>query len=236
MKRHRLGQHYLTDESVVQRMIAAASVRRTESVVEIGTGEGALTQKLAGLCARLDGYEVDRDNYEKTLAKAGGAGVFVHLADGFSEKPTFDVLVSSLPYSRSQDFVEWISQVQYDRAVVLLQEDFVRKVLSPPGERDYRAVSAIAQISSDIEELGPVRRDAFRPPPRVDSLMVAVRPKVRLSEREISNIKRLFSLRRREVSSALAQLGFPSAVSQYGKRRVYSLSPPEVHEICRGTP
>jgi 16S rRNA (adenine1518-N6/adenine1519-N6)-dimethyltransferase len=236
MRRHRLGQHYLTDTDVIQRMISAARVRKTDSVVEIGTGEGALTQKLAGLCARLDGYEVDQDNYEKTLAKVGGAGVFVHLADGFSERPAFDVLVSSLPYSRSQDFIEWISQVKYDRAVVLLQEDFVRKVLSPPGERDYRAVSAIAQISSVIEKLGRVRRDAFRPPPRVSSLLLTVRPKVRLSEGEISSIKRLFSLRRREVSSAMAQFGLPDPGARYGRRRVYSLSPAEVHEICRRAP
>ena len=234
MKRHALGQHYLTDPDVVDRMISAAKVGKDESVVEIGTGEGALTQRLAGLCARLDGYEVDRENYEKTVARVAGANAFIHLADGFSPRKAFDVLVSSLPYSRSQDFVEWISQARYDRAVVLLQEDFVRKVMAPPGDRDYRAVSATAQISSEIEVLGRVSRDAFRPPPRVNSLMVAVRPKVRLSGREVSNIKELFSLRRREVSSALAHFGLRGEGASYQRRRVYSLAPAEVHEICGG--
>jgi len=236
MKRHSLGQHYLTNPDVIRLMISAAMVKKTESVIEIGTGEGDLTERLAGMCARLDGYEIDSDNYEKTLARVRGTNVHIHHADGFLERPKFDVLVSSLPYSRSQDFVEWISQVEYDRAVVLLQEDFVRKVLSPPGNRDYRAVSAIAQISSDFRKLAGVGRDAFRPSPRVNSVLVAVRPKVRLSGEEISNIKKLFSLRRREVSSALAQFGLRWTKDSYGKRRVYSLAPAEVHEICRTAP
>ena len=232
MKRHSLGQHYLIDPDVIRLMISVAMVKKTESVVEIGTGEGVLTQRLAGSCARLDGYEVDPDNYKKTLGKVRGTEVHIHHADGFSERRKFDVLVSSLPYSRSQDFVEWISQVEYNRGVVLLQEDFVRKILSPPGDRDYRAVSAIAQISSEFRNLARVGRDAFQPPPRVSSALVAVRPKIRLPDEEISSIKKLFSLRRRRVSSALAQFGLRRAGERFGRRRVYSLGPAEVHEIC----
>jgi len=236
MKRHSLGQHYLADPDVVQRMVSVAMVKKTESVIEIGTGEGVLTQRLAGLCARLDGYEVDPENHRKTLAKVKGTGAVIHLADGFLARPSFDVLVSSLPYSRSQDFVEWISHVEYGRAIVLLQEDFVRKITAPPGHRDYRAVSAIAQISSEINELGRVRREAFQPPPRVNSLMVSLKPKTRLNDDEVSRIKKLFSLRRREVPSALARVGLRGTEAGYGGRRVYFLAPEEVYEICRTRP
>jgi 16S rRNA (adenine1518-N6/adenine1519-N6)-dimethyltransferase len=232
MKRHRLGRHYLVDPEVVRKMVAAADLKRTESVVEVGTGKGALTVELAGLCARLDGYEVDRRNYEETLARVRAANVSIHLSDAFRERPAFDVLVSSLPYSRSQDFIEWISQAEYSRAVVLLQEDFVRKVLSPPGSRDYRAVSAISQISSEMREIAKVGRGSFRPIPEVSSMLVVIRPKLRISEEEVSNIKRLFSLRRREVQSALARFAL-SGRGSYGRRRVYSLTPDEVHGICK---
>jgi len=236
VRRHSLGQHYLVDPEVVLRMVSAAKVKKTESVVEIGTGDGVLTQRLAGLCARLDGYEIDPENYRRTLMRIKGTSAAIHLGDGFLDKPSFDVLVSSLPYSRSQDFVEWISQVEYDRAVVLLQEDFVRKITAPPGNRDYRAVSAITQISSETRVLGRVRRDAFNPPPRVNSLMVGLRPKIRLSGMEVSRIKEIFSLRRREVSSALAHFGLQGRESGYGRRRVYSLAPEEVYEICGNGP
>ncbi len=236
MKRRSLGQHYLTDPAVVSKIITASDVRPNERVLEIGTGKGALTQELARLGSGLVGYEVDRENYAETLEKVSNARAAIHLGDAFMEKPKFDVLVSSLPYSKSATFVEWVSQVDYDRAVVLLQEDFVKKVLAEPGTRDYRAVSAIAQISSEIRVFMRVGRRSFSPPPKVSSLLVSVKPKIRLSKVEISTIKRLFSLRRREVGSALAELEIGGAGKVFGKRRVYSLEPEEVHELCSTSP
>ena len=232
-RRRRLGQHYLVDPDVVKKMIVAASILPTESVVEIGTGKGTLTKELAGLCSRLDGYEVDRENYLETLSKVRGSKASIHLADAFEERPDFDVLVSSLPYSRSQDFIEWISQAKYDRAVVLLQEDFVRKVLSPPGTRNYRAVSVIAQISSEMKEIGRVNSSAFQPPPRVGSQLIVMRPKTRLTEEQVSVVKKLFSLRRRKMSSVLARFAVPGGAEERGGRRIYSLTPEEVYEICQ---
>ena len=133
MKRRRLGQHYLVDESVVKRMVSLAGINVGERVLEIGTGRGALTVKLARVATSLEGYEVDPENCALTEAAVGGK-VRIHLADAFEASPEFDVLVSSLPYSRSAAFVEWISKPRYDRAVVILQEDFVRKITAPPGE------------------------------------------------------------------------------------------------------
>jgi 16S rRNA (adenine1518-N6/adenine1519-N6)-dimethyltransferase len=233
MRRRRLGQHYLVDGNVVRQMLEAASIRDDEKILEIGTGRGALTNELAKLGRSFDGYEIDRDNYEATV-KLVGNNRGIHLGDAFGHRPRFDVLVASLPYSRSSAFVEWLSQLAYDRAVVLLQEDFVRKAVAPPGSRDYRAVSALSQLSSSMQVVGRVARDSFSPPPRVNSVIVLVRPLVRLSQAEISNIKHLFSLRRRTVASALAELGM--AGGGYGSRRVYSLLPAEVHALCAPKP
>ncbi|MGD0477244.1 MAG: rRNA adenine N-6-methyltransferase family protein [Nitrososphaerales archaeon] len=232
MSRQRLGQHYLTDRRVVDKIIASANIQPDERVLEIGTGRGVLTRELMRLGAGLEAYEVDRGNRTATLEVLGAARAIIHLGDAFKETPCFDVLVSSLPYSRSATFVEWISQVEYDRAVVLLQEDFVHKALAAPGTRDYRAMSAIAQISSEIEVLMKVGRESFLPPPKVNSLLISVKPKRRMAGAEISKVKLLFSLRRRQVVSAMAKLGMAQPETDYGKRRVYSLTPEEVLEIC----
>jgi 16S rRNA (adenine1518-N6/adenine1519-N6)-dimethyltransferase len=232
MKRRTLGQHYLTDASVVHRLVSAAGLHGTEDVVEIGTGKGVLTKELASRCKRLEGFEVDRRNYEETKAVATARNVFIRLEDAFDMKPTFDVVVSSLPYSRSQDFVEWISQLGYDRGVVVLQKDFVDKIRSPPGTRDYRAVSVIAQMSLEMKEMGPVNRSAFHPPPKVSSVILAIRPRMRLKEEEIAKIKMLFSLRRRRVSNVLERFGFAARPDDFGDRRISSLTPEEVHQIC----
>jgi 16S rRNA (adenine1518-N6/adenine1519-N6)-dimethyltransferase len=232
MKRRRLGQHYLVDDDAIRSVVEFAHVRPSEKVLEIGTGRGALTRLLAGSGKSFVGYEVDRENYEATLDAVGGKGTHIQLADAFREKLEFDVLVSSLPYSESATFVKWLSGIRFDRAVVVLQEDFVGKLMAPPGDRDYRGISALAQIAFDIKRLGRLEKSSFSPPPRVDSEIVLIVPRRMVPRREASRVINLFSLRRRQVGSAMASLRMSGRVD-YGKRRVFSLLPEEVHELCR---
>jgi len=213
-------------------MVAAAAIARRDRVLEIGTGRGELTAKLAGLGSSFDGYEVDRENYLASLKKVGGGTGRVHLADPFKSALSFDVLVASLPYSRSGRFIEWLSCSGYRRAVVLLQRDFVEKIILPPGSRDYRAVTVIAQASSTIEPMMLVGREAFDPPPEVESQVVRFTPSIKLTLERVNRIKRLFSLRRKKVATALALIGHAGTGQGFEQRRVSSLTPSEVLQVC----
>lgn len=212
-------------------MVSLAKIEPSDRVLEIGTGRGALTRELANLGASFEGYEVDRDNFAETKLAVRGTKAKLHLADAFKQKPEFDVLISSLPYSESARFVRWLCGLSFRRAVVLLQEDFVEKVLAPPGARDYRGISALAQVAFDIKIVGRVGRSSFAPQPKVRSVVVLVLPRRLVAQAESSNIMRLFSLRRRRVDSALVKLGMKWRSGQ-SSRRVNSLGPVEVHEIC----
>lgn len=229
MRRRRLGQHYLVDQAVVKRLVSLARIQTGEKVVEIGTGKGALTKELCRVAPEVEGYEVDKENLEATKEAVRSGKVKLHLVDAFRETPRFDVLVSSLPYSKSSSFIEWISRMSYDRAVVLLQEDFVKKIVAPPGHRDYRAISVIAQASTDVAVLGKVQRSAFSPQPRVDTVIVSLKPRRRLTERQIEGIKHIFALRRRTVAAVLGKQA--TNVGHVWEKRVYSLRPQEVLEL-----
>ncbi|MDG6983038.1 MAG: hypothetical protein JRN28_00550 [Nitrososphaerota archaeon] len=231
MKRHRLGQHYLVDESAVRRIVGCADIKPSDRVLEIGTGRGALTKELAVLGASFLGYEIDEANYEATIEAVKGTKARIVLADAFGQNPTFDVLVASLPYSESATFVRWLSTRQFSDAVAVLQKDFVQKISAAPGARNYRGISAVAQIALETEAIGEVRRASFDPPPKVDSVIVRFSPKRRISVDEVARVIHLFSLRRRQVDSALAELGFRNE-EDHGKKRVASLTPDEVHLIC----
>jgi 16S rRNA (adenine1518-N6/adenine1519-N6)-dimethyltransferase len=232
MKRRRLGQHYLVNPKVIHDLVRFARIQPSERVLEIGTGKGVLTVELAALGESLEAFEVDGVNFVETGAALKGRKVKLRLGDAFEHRPRFDVLVSSLPYSESSRFVVWLSEIGFDRAVVILQEDFARKLLAAPGSRDYRGISAISQISSKVEVLSKVGRDSFSPPPKVGSVIVRLRPRKRLSKVEVSSIQRLFSLRRRQVGSALADLGMEPQGDEFGARRVFHLRPEEVDSIC----
>ncbi len=232
MKRRKLGQHYLVDEKVMLDMVEAARILRNERVLEIGTGRGALTKTLVGLTDSFEAYEVDRENYERTLSLVGSGAGRVHLEDAFEHRPSFDVLVASLPYSQSSIFIEWLARLRFRRAIVLLQEDFVRKILAEPGSRNYRGVSALSQVAFGIKVLSRVDRASFSPPPKVTSLLVSITPRARLTVPQIRRLNRLFSLRRKRVTTALAMLGMVGASHDFGERRVCSLTPDEVARLC----
>ncbi|MDG7020595.1 MAG: hypothetical protein JRN23_01530 [Nitrososphaerota archaeon] len=232
-RRRALGQHYLVDKKAVDSMIALAAIKQGERVLEIGTGTGALTRELVRLTDMLEGYEVDRESYGLLRGELGGLSLVLHNEDVFDASPVFDVLLSSLPYSESSRFVEWLAQRKYDRAVVLLQRDFAKKITATPGDPSYRAVSVISQASARVEMVTDVRRQCFEPPPRVDSCVVSMTWRRTLNVGQIAMIKRIFSQKRRTVRAALKSLGLvepPLAAAGDEKNiyRVNSLRPESV--------
>ncbi len=194
-------------------MLRLAGVKRGERVLEIGTGGGALTKELVRLAAHVEGYEIDRESYERLRMDLTGSSLVLRNEDAFKSSPVFDVLLSSLPYSESSHFVEWLSRRRYDRAVVLLQRDFADKITAAPGNPAYRAVSVISQASAHVEIVSDVGRSSFDPPPRVNSCIVTMRWRRTLGPEQIAMIKRIFSQKRRTVRAALKSLGLPAPTS-----------------------
>lgn len=232
-KRRALGQHYLVDSSIVRLMIDSADIKHDERVLEIGAGRGILTERLCEVSGRVEAFELDEANYLAT-EKRVHRRLVLHLGDAFSAKPTFDVLVSSLPYSESANFIEWLSQRKYDRAIVILQKEFAEKLISEPSRRSYRAISVIFQMSSTMEVLGEVNREAFAPPPRVSSVLVVMRPKRTLTHRQIECVKVLFSQKKRKLGVVLKGLGLDKkgASSELLTKRMWDLSALEIMEIA----
>jgi 16S rRNA A1518/A1519 N6-dimethyltransferase RsmA/KsgA/DIM1 with predicted DNA glycosylase/AP lyase activity len=237
-RRRRLGQHYLVDDAVVREVIRQVPHGGTEQrILEIGTGRGILTSELSKLTSNLEAFEIDPANFELTeKAIIDSRSVKLRLGDAFEEEPgEFDVLVSSLPYSESSRFVEWLSSRTYTRAVVILQEDFVSKMLALPGRRNYRAISVIAQSSFRAEVLRQVPRSSFEPQPRVNSQLVTISPISRLDADVIGFIKRLFSVKKRKVGVALKVLKLRpgrQVTSDVEQRRVYQIEPAKLRRIA----
>ncbi|MDA4133706.1 MAG: rRNA adenine N(6)-methyltransferase family protein, partial [Thaumarchaeota archaeon] len=204
-RRRALGQHYLTDRSVLDLMVERAEIQKGQRVLEVGTGRGVVTRELCDIASSVEGFELDAENYAAT-ERLGLDGLTLRNEDAFSQPRDFDVLVSSLPYSESSNFVEWLAKLSYQRAVVLLQKDFAEKLLAMPGDERYRAVSVISQISSSVKVVRTVTRESFDPPPKVTSVLVVVTPRRKLSAEEIHLVKMLFSQKRRKLASALKNL------------------------------
>ena len=235
-RRRRLGQHYLVDAEIVREIVGQIPAGRDQRILEIGTGRGILTSELSKITRNLEAIEIDRANYQKTREVIKDSPyVRLKLGDAFADHSDFDVLVSSLPYSESSRFVEWLTSRSYSKAIVILQEDFVNKIMARPGNRNYRAMSVIAQCSFRMEIVRRLERSSFEPQPRVDSLLVAIFPISRLDADLLTVIKKFFSVKKRRIGVALRVLKMPpSSIISDMKLRVYQIEPSELRQIAEG--
>jgi 16S rRNA (adenine1518-N6/adenine1519-N6)-dimethyltransferase len=208
-RRRRLGQHLLKDSEILDRIVEAAGAMNDAIVFEIGTGEGDLTARLCRQAYQVISTEIDRSLFELTAMRLRGyQNLELVPRDGFAVDRYFDVVVSNIPYSKSRRFIEWLVEKRPKRAVVTVQKEFGNKILAKPGSRQYRPVSVLARIFFQIDPLFDVKREAFDPPPHVDStvlLFQSIRTKP-VDRRVVTVLKTLFSFRGKQVSSAMKHL------------------------------
>jgi 16S rRNA (adenine1518-N6/adenine1519-N6)-dimethyltransferase len=168
---------------VLERIAAAACVHADKPVVEIGPGKGALTEFLLPLASHVHAIELDQ--------------ILVHyLQEKFRDRPNFDVrhgdvlktdlsqwgpvqVAGNLPYYITSPILEKVLALGplLLHAIFLVQKEVADRVVAAPGSRDYGYLSVQVQVYAEPEYLFTVPPDAFRPPPQVDSAVIALRPR-----------------------------------------------------------
>ncbi len=186
-----LGQNFLVDPRVQQRIVSAAQLGATDIVIEIGAGLGALTARLGDQAARV--IALDRDARLTEILRAELANrptIEVVLGDALE----FDlarkarevgqplVVVGNLPYVITSPLLFATigaaagGQV-VDRAIFMVQKEFAQRMLAPPGSRAYGRLSVMVQQACEAEILFHVGAGAFLPAPSVTSTVVRLRPR-----------------------------------------------------------
>ncbi|MEY2655870.1 MAG: ribosomal small subunit methyltransferase [Pseudomonadota bacterium] len=181
--RKRFGQHFLTDDSVLDGIVRAIAPRPGEALVEIGPGLGALTDPLVQRCERLTVVELDRDlaarlrkRPELNVVEADALKVdFAALAQVAGQKLR---VVGNLPYNISSPILFHLAGAT-DHIVdqhFMLQKEVVDRMAAGPGSKTYGRLSVMLQWRYEIEALFDVPPEAFDPPPRVESAVVRMVP------------------------------------------------------------
>jgi 16S rRNA (adenine1518-N6/adenine1519-N6)-dimethyltransferase len=225
-----LGQNFLVDPRVQERIVAAAQIQATDVVVEIGAGLGALTARLAEVASRViaidrDGQLVevlraelaDRPNLEIVL----GDALEFDLGEAARKAGRPLVVVGNLPYVVTSPVlfatIEAAAGGQVvDRAIFMVQKEFAQRMLAPPGSRTYGRLSVMVQHAAVAEILFHVGAGAFLPPPAVTSTVLRLRPRaqplaaVRDTELFARVVREAFGARRKMLRRAL-EPGFGGA-------------------------
>jgi len=209
-RRKLLGQHMLRDERIIRKLLKISMINQNETVYEAGTGDGSLTRALCKIAKSVVSYEIDKSLFNRSRRLLP---IFPNLSlmnanifDCFSL--TFDVFISNLPYSRSKQALEWLPLQRFSRAIVTVQKEFADKLQASPGDKNYRAVTVIAQYCFNIEQLFLIPKYSFEPPPKVESIVIRLVPKqkrVHATPSIIRNVNLLFSSRHKKLVSVLAK-------------------------------
>ncbi len=225
----------LVDRRILAKIISAAYIDKDQIVLEAGAGQGILTSELCRYAKQVISYEVDIKLYRKVQEQPLSQFKNLQLvnADLFKTKDPhfFDVFVSNLPYSRSRDAIEWLSTQKFDRAILMVQEEFAHKLAARPGSKNYRAISALSAYCFAIEKLFKVRRESFEPQPKVESSIIRIIPVNTITREVVRNINLLFSRRNKKALSVAAESGIIIDVN-YGSKKIDELEPKRLVQMA----
>jgi 16S rRNA (adenine1518-N6/adenine1519-N6)-dimethyltransferase len=243
------GQNFLGDPESLDALAGLARLRSGDTAVELGAGLGHLTRALLATGARV--VAVERDRELAPILREGLPGAEVVEADAKS----FDfasvasggkvVVCGNLPYHLSSPILfHLLDQRRFlRRAVLLLQREVAERVAAEPGGREHGVLSVLVQQAADAHIGLSVDRQAFTPPPEVDSSALVLeflerpRAEVRDEARFRKLVKTAFAQRRKTLWNALSPLeGGREALERAGidpKRRAETLSVLEFASIER---
>jgi 16S rRNA (adenine1518-N6/adenine1519-N6)-dimethyltransferase len=223
-----LGQHFLTDQGVLSRIVAAASLTLDDVVIEVGPGLGALTERLVAAAGRVIAVELDTKLAARLnqtlvpehpnltvverdiLAASPGELLWTSSNDPKPELPPYAV-VGNLPYNIGtailRHFLESAHQPRW--MVVMLQREVAESVCAAPGDLGLLGISV--QVYAEARRLFTVPPRAFYPPPKVTSSVIRLdvrpAPLVPLAERDhfFKVVRAGFSAPRKQLPNTLAQ-------------------------------
>lgn len=212
------GQNWLVDQTVIQKILAAAAIEIGDVVLEIGPGPGALTRALVGEGAALTAIEADAElipalehEFGEKITLIHGDALQVDLRD---EVPDGGYkLIANIPYNITSDILRrYLTQVPRPvQLILMVQKEVADRITAKPGEMSL--LSVMCQLYADCSRVTKVPAGAFRPIPKVDSAVVKLEVYTELEgiEEVIRVAKAGFSARRKQLQKNLSSLRIASA-------------------------
>jgi len=225
--RKRFGQHFLHEKGVLEKLLDAIQPAATDFIVEIGPGEGALTEYLKGVQA-LHLIELDRDLAARLTEQFPQATI--HTGDAlefdFAQFPAGMRIVGNLPYNVSTPLLFHLARFapQVRDMHFMLQLEVVDRMVAAPSTPAYGRLSVALQARFAMKKLFKVAKGSFRPPPKVESAVVRMEPLDWQLPIDEDLLRRAFSARRKTLRNALPEVDF-EAVGIDPKLRPENLSP-----------
>ena len=216
-----LGQNFIIDLEVLDRISEIAELTRNDEVLEIGAGLGTLTAFLAERAKRVVAIEKDNRLFEKlrtsfhhlpNLELVQGDVLKINFRELFTGNKM--KVVSNLPYSISSPILIKLLENRdiFSLLVIMIQREVGERITASPGGRDYGSITVLLQTFFDISIELTVPPEAFWPKPKVDSVILNLNPlrspRIEISDIELFKkiVRASFSSRRKILANSLRSL------------------------------
>ena len=224
MTARRLGQHFLSDPTILARIADALDARAGESVIEIGPGRGALTQELLARGLRVIAIEKDRGLAAALKARDNLTVVTGDALELDWHSYGADQVIGNIPYYITSPLIDKALVPPLPKRVIfLVQDEVADRIAAKPGGKIYGALSVGVQAVCRVEKLFTVAPGAFRPAPKVRSALLRLTPLAEplVRPQEVAPLRAFvaacFSRRRKQLKNVvpgvdLKALGFDPTV------------------------
>lgn len=229
----RLGQNFMMDRNMLDFLVRQAALDGTEIVLEVGSGVGFLTERIAAAAARVVSVEIDSRLYEITTERLASADNVTLLNCDALDKGAWhaDVtealarfqdalpesslkLVANLPYSAATAVVQAVLMGGrvFSGCVFTVQWEVAERIAAEPGDKQYGYISALTALLADVRIIRKLPATVFWPRPKIESAIVELIPsdeKRRLSgdvKRLTKGLSMLFGSRRKQILGLLNKL------------------------------
>src|SRR3982074_2056862 len=231
--KRRFGQNFLVDHNVVERIIEAVRPQSDETIVEIGSGRGALTSRLLERAGRVVAIEFDRDLVPQLRAQfATASNLTLVEADALSTdfcaviQPAASArVVANLPYNIATAILQRLIEQRncISDMTLMLQREVVDRITAAAGSSERGYLSVLVEAYCEAEQLFEVPPQAFRPVPKVWSTVVnlRVRPKIAIDVKDEKLLWQIvsagFAQRRKTILNNLRDA--PAPIQELLKKR-----------------
>ena len=189
-----LDQHFLNDSSAIAEIIKALTIKKQDIIVEIGAGNGALTKNITK--CKLIAIELD-NRFADELKQQNLKNVEIIQGNALEliSKLQFNKIISSTPYSICEPLTYKLFELNFDKAVLIFPEGFVKTLVEEDGK-----LKLFAKEFLKIKQIRKLDRSLFTPKPRVDSVAIAI-----TKTKKQSLLKQLYLQRDKKLKNALRE-------------------------------